>query len=355
MNESSGRPFAMPEARLRVPLTRFLIGFLGTLLVSLTWSVPLLALTWGCDVAGGDHGWRWLRHHMTYGLMHHIVFPFAVGLLFSIMRRELWKEASSILKLVLVALLALIAWVTWDDARKGRDQPYEMADTCSWLESEMELRAYPCPRPCIEPEPGKPKPPEVCLEPGEEWVPTAAHRAFNEGRSGRSIGEANIVGKTAVIQTWLFLSFCALLLWYAVAESVYGYSSNSMRVRLGVVLALMTPWIPARVYASWYQTAYLCEAPDHKTAILAGIFVAAIFLYLIYTAWVNSNIKFERVVYFVGVIITLTGFLLTQFPNWLEVLGRFGENMTVPLAALFVFVVAFLGTAATWLALSQHD
>lgn len=361
--------------KINDPFGKFIVGASFALMLSLVWSIGMLVVTKNCP----EHGWRWIRHHMTYGAVHHIFFPVACGLLLASVRIEVLRSTGKTLWAVLVALLALCTLVTVDDAR-GRDQAYEANPACKWLSIEAPLRSIEeARRTQLSPDPRRFDGLQKGLDElqrsswyaeqvtiwrasssDDEGMPSISRAGVTptpkdlllENLSGRSPADANFVGKAAILLTWFFLCFVAFFAWYTIAASFQPTFDNELRFQLGCVLVLLTTWIPARVYANWYQDWWHAGANiDNSTAVVASVVAVVILGYLVAVGLLKNRVSFETAVYVGGLVVSVTGFLLTKYSGWLERVERSIDNSRPSLLILEVFIVLLFAVSLVRLAL----
>lgn len=325
---------------------KFLMGFGGMLCFSLLWSVPLLFLG-GSDETCREQSFNWLKNHLTYGITHHLFFPVAVGLFFATVQLRVIRESGLVAKASLAILLVLGTLVTIEDSTGAnrRFQPYELPNACQWLCAETRLR--------VEAQSGMATKTPIskiadCFGPsGRSINPTGnAIDYFNSNRIRSTLSDiatnTNWIAKAAILLTWLLILLGASLLWYVGAVAQAGQMDDEVRFRLSAVLLFLSPWVPARVYANWYQHEYLGLDDTQTTPLAAGIIILGIFAFLLYMAVRKSRATREAVLDVLGIVVPVCGFLMGKYPLLLDKIHNALTHLSMLLIVTICFALGFL-------------
>jgi hypothetical protein len=318
------------------PFRRFLIGFGATLVAALFWSMAVLIECAHCSKIG----WSSIKHQMTFGVVHHVFFPAAIGLFTaSISQRVLLAVDRRWLALLLVLEL-FVPWIYIQVTFPGHLQPYEMQDPCIAVQRQQELRDMAARSdPKLEPE---------------------RNRYFADfATTWRHVNAAGVISS---LLTCLLLSILALFIWYCIIGRRELYNDGAVRTQFGATLLLLVTWIPARMYADWYiarQESFWPPAtpegppvslpPQANVVLIGGIFAIMVFVFLLVLAMIKKLPR-DIVMAILGLVATCLSFFLAQSTAWWPAVNREVDNL--PISALVAICVVaaslIIGLIAAW-------
>ena len=115
---------------------RFKKVLAAAFLVSAMWPIAMVIET-GLLNDCADQGARWIRHHLTFGFIHHTAFPVAAAALLSIVE---WRSITKGSRIVLALICVVVVGLMVEDFRSIPTKPYMLQEPCEALTVENELR-----------------------------------------------------------------------------------------------------------------------------------------------------------------------------------------------------------------------
>jgi len=327
------------------PFFRFTLGFLVTIVLSMLWPLTLYIVCRRCDNQVAVFR-SLLANEQTYTTAHHIFFAPAVGLFLASLSGELFAALRRRGKILLVLLLGCATWLSFEDIFYGPAGSHQLRNECEFITKEAALRA----RAQLQARANQPDP---TLE--------KDITAFLDSKTTRgirdSLGRINENGIASGILTWLFVMFIAVFVWYSTMYVAGRRFLAQRHFELVMVLVLMTPWLPLRIYTDWYVSGW--HTVDTKDSPVTFGLITALLLVMFFLATaILTYIREDRrtmVGCILGAIISFVGLLFSVLPKFSPLLNRYLNQLTVAQMVVAVFLSVLLTFATANFAFSESE
>lgn len=364
----------------RTPTSRFVIGFLFTAAVSLSWYA---AVAWE---TGPAEFWDRVRIDVTFSFCHPIFFACAVGLFLAILDKAVldsivvhFGRTLAIRAIYGVALLSLVLTVLDFATRETaayqiRPVPIGFREVVARTAVAPPLMARAYVRPLeIENDLKAIHARKTRLEaikqptPREQAELTATSRDYERSMAffqqitaapyGRVFRVMNVAGLFVSLLTWAFLSFALLIIGYMFATVAHHWPPGAelgrriADARFMLMLGMVGTWFPLRIYGDYWNVYYL-PTPPGNPALFLLFAVWVIFLLIMIVLYLMIGEKTERLFKFLSIAWNLmvafagmVAFSVAAGGNavWIGSIAHFtAAPMTVPILFLVCLLGAFV-------------
>jgi hypothetical protein len=266
------------------------------------WVLWPFLMYWYCDFT---HATRWLMNEMTFTVIHLVVFPCVLGILFATISQAVFRQVHWALRaFVFSALSGTLAYIAYHDFIPRDSLPYETLTTDADFDQEMKMR-----RGDILP-----------IHPKD--IPDRNNKTLSDVWKNANLLSWYKGGTTAFYLQMIGWYICHVLAVLVASLKLLGasphfsmsFSSELARARSGLLAsyAMLILWIPARMYADWYQWGFV-PTYEPRTGPLFLSCLAAFLVLLVLLAVLKVSHKIIALV--CGAFAAGFSALLWRFPD----------------------------------------
>jgi len=312
------------------PIGRFFLGTAIAFSLAAIWPIVFFVACWKCR----ENSRRWMRHELTYGLIHHAVFPFAVGLFAARFEWAVCMPDTNHGRFFaigfLILLFVLMLFISFEDLTHGHLISYELADPCAEFAKRDKLEELANNVRMLQAGPER-----EAAERDAKQSETAYIAERKKIGVRDTLRKSNCVTVVNAFLTIAFQLFCAVVLWYSIMLVVRNPPNlNAHAAKTVLVLVFLSTWIPARIYVNYYQREFDFVPVDDRAAIFASVIAV-----LVFSVFVAAGFGNQPIPPIAGIVVGAVAFFLKQSPKTLKRIRTEIDGFHLPMS-VGIFVVA---------------